>query len=73
MSYYRYGPDVHDYIPSPYLGYGPNPDYYKELEGGNALSDFNGVNNTKLLCDVGPEFEAANAALKYSDGISDLK
>ena len=33
------------YIPSPYLNDEPNPEYYKEISGNNALSDFNGLSN----------------------------
>lgn len=38
-------------IPSPYLGGTPNPAYYAEISGGNALSDFNGKNNTIILAE----------------------
>ena len=41
------------FIPSPYLGDKPNPAYYVEISGGNALSDFNGYNNNiNIFSDV---------------------
>ena len=61
------------YIPSPYLGDAPNPEYYKELDGGNALSDFNGLSNTQTLVGLGSDYEAANACWKYKDGVSNLQ
>jgi len=60
-------------IPSPYLGDEPNPEYYKTLEGNNVLSDFNGFNNTETLVGLGTGYKSANAAWKYTDGISDLQ
>ena len=36
-------------IPSPYLGDIPNPAYYAEISGGNALADFDGKGNTTVL------------------------
>jgi hypothetical protein len=45
-------------IPSPYLGDGPNPSYYSE---GNALSDFDGLNNTSYLVNTGGNYYAAKA------------
>ena len=61
-------------IPSPYLGDGPNPEYYKEISGyNNALSDFNGLSNTQTLVGLGSDYEAANACWKYSDGVSNLQ
>ena len=61
------------YIVSPYLGDAPNPEYYKELDGGNALSDFNGLSNTETLVGLGTGYTAANAAYKYNDGVSNLQ
>ena len=61
------------YIPSPYLNDRPNPEYYKEISGGNALSDFNGLSNTKVLVKLGSDYTAANAAYKYNDGVSNLQ
>ena len=61
------------YIPSPYLGNNPNPEYYKTLNGNNILSDFNGLNNTKTLVNLGSDYQAANAAWKYKDGSSNLQ
>lgn len=61
------------FIPSPYLGDRPNPEYYKILEGGNALSDFNGLSNTETLVGLSLDYVAANAAWKYKDGASNLQ
>ena len=55
------------YIPSPYLGDEFNPVYAVELEGGNALSDFNGLSNTELLVNEGEQYEAAHACWNYKD------
>ena len=60
-------------IPSPYIGDKPNPEYYKELDGNNALSDFNGLSNTQTLVGLGTGYTAANAAYKYNDGASNLQ
>lgn len=60
-------------IPSPYLGDSPNPEYYKTINGNNALSDFNGLSNTQMLVGLGSDYKAANAAWKYNDGSSDLQ
>lgn len=63
-----------DLIPSPYLGEGPNPEYYKEISGYyNALSDFNGLSNTQTLVDLGSDYTAANACWKYKDGSSNIQ
>ena len=63
-----------NFIPSPYLGDDKtlNPDYYSEYINGhnNALSDFNGLSNTQTLVGLGSDYVAANAAWKYSDGVS---
>ena len=61
------------YIVSPYLGDAPNPEYYKTISGNNVLSDFNGLSNTQTLVGLGIEYEAANAAYKYNDGVSNLQ
>ena len=61
------------YIPSPYLGDAPNPEYYKTLDGGNVFSDFNGLSNTQTLVGLGSNYEAANACWKYKDGSSNLQ
>lgn len=53
------------YIPSPYLGDKPNPEYYVEIEGNNALSDFDGKGNTDVLVALGTGYYAANAARNY--------
>lgn len=55
------------YIPSPYLGNKLNPDYIMETEGGNVLSDFNGLSNTQLLVNEGQEYHAAHACWNYKD------
>lgn len=60
-------------IPSPYIGDKPNPEYYKELDGNNALSDFNGLSNTQTLVELGSDYYAANAAWRYNDGASNLQ
>ena len=60
-------------IPSPYFQEIPNPEYNKTIEDGNALSDFNGLNNTRKLVGLNTEYEAANAAWKYKDGSSNLQ
>lgn len=64
----KYHYDVNDsYIPSPYLGDAPNPAYYQEIEGGNALSDFNGLSNTEALVGAGERYNAAHACWNYKD------
>lgn len=61
-------------IPSPYAGDAPNPDYYKTISGyNNALSDFSGKANTKLLVGLETDYPAANACWTYSDGVSNTK
>ena len=66
-----------DLIPSPYLDETPNPEYYKEILSNdinvNALSDFNGLSNTKTLVGLSSGYEAANACWKYKDGASNLQ
>lgn len=64
------------YIPSPYLGDAPNPAYYQAIEGGNALSDFNGLSNTQSLVNAGDNYHAAHVCWKYKDatiGIDELQ
>ena len=68
-----YYDDYELYIPSPYLGEAPNPEYYKTISGNNALSDFNGLSNTETLVGLGADYVAANAAYKYKDGVSNLQ
>ena len=64
-------------IPSPYLTINnmfiPNPEYYKEIDGNNALSDFNGLANTEVLVGLGTDYTAANACWNYNDGVSDIQ
>lgn len=55
------------------MGNEPNPEYYKTIEGDNALSDFNGLSNTETLVKLGSGYTAANAAWKYKDGLSNLQ
>ena len=63
-----------DFTQSPYLGDVPNPEYYKTISGyNNAFSDFNGLSNTQTLVGLGTDYEAANAAWKYTDGASNLQ
>jgi uncharacterized repeat protein (TIGR02543 family) len=45
----------------------PNTEYYKTIEGGNVLSDFNGLKNTQTLVGLGTDYEAANACWNYND------
>ena len=68
-KYVGYAP----YIPSPYLGDAPNPEYYKTLDGGNVFSDFNGLSNTQSIVELSSTHTAANACWKYSDGASNLQ
>lgn len=54
--------------PSPYLSNGRfNPAYSLAFEGGNALSDFNGLFNTQSLVNEGSTFYAAHACWNYKD------
>ena len=55
------------YIPSPYLNDAPNPAYYQAIEGGNVLSDFNGLSNTQTLVNAGSSYQAAHACWNYKD------
>lgn len=68
-KYYRYAP----YVPSPYLGDAPNPEYYKTITGNNALSDFNGLYNTDLLVNTGSDCIAANACWEYKSDVGNLQ
>ena len=61
------------YVPSPYLGDAPNPEYYKTILGNNVLSDFIGLSNTQTLVGLGTGYTAANAAYRYNDGASNLQ
>ena len=61
-------------IPSPYLNYTPNPEFYKKLDGGNILSDFDGYEKTQTLVNLDSTmYHAANAAWCYNDGVSNLQ
>lgn len=63
-------------ITSPYLidntsfnpSYGLNYPAHK-----NALSDFNGYENTEILYNLGAEYQAANIAWNYNDGVTNLQ
>ena len=67
----RYHPQTLEWgqsmIPSPYLGDEFNPVYGAIIKDGNALSDFNGLSNTQLLVNEGPQYEAAHACWNYKD------
>ena len=63
-------------IPSPYLGNDQtfNPDYSKTISGyNNCLSDFNGLENTRVLQGLGSDYQAAQHCWSYSDGASNLQ
>lgn len=60
-------------IPSPYLGESLNPEYCKQLDGGNALSDFDGMGNTTLYVNSLPSHTVSIAAYNYSDGVSNVQ
>jgi hypothetical protein len=61
-------------IPSPYLNNRTfNYDYSESSGYNNILSDFNGLSNTQTLVGLGSNYVAANAAWKYSDGVSDTQ
>lgn len=62
-----------NFIPSPYLGNKLNPEYCKELNEGNMLSDFNGFTNTQTLVGLGNSYEIANECWNYKDGVSKLQ
>ena len=66
-------PTTSNLIPSPYLDRKLNPEYYKELSGGNMLSDFNGFSNTQTLVGLGSVYQLANNCWSYSDGVSNLQ
>ena len=72
----KYNERANFFIPSPYLGDNStfNPEYSKDISGyNNALSDFNGLTNTQTLVGLGSDYQAANAAWKYTDGASNLQ
>ena len=62
-------------IPSPCLGDDQtfNSEYSKEISGNNCLSDFNGLENTRVLQGLGSDYEAAQYCWSYSDGASNLQ
>jgi hypothetical protein len=68
----KYRNDNYTYIPSPYLGDAPNPAYYQAIEGGNALSDFNGLSNTQSLVNTGDNYHAAHVCWNYKDATSGI-
>ena len=68
VKYYDDHEDYMPYIPSPYLSDGSfNPQYSAYIEGGNALSDFNGLSNTLLLVNESERYHAAHACWNYKD------
>ena len=70
----KYGTTNTNKIPSPYNGSEFNTDYSKTISGyNNALSDFNGLNNTQVLVGLGSDYVAANAAYNYNDGVSNTQ
>ena len=70
---FYYWDDYDRYIPSPYAGNGFNIGYNKVISGNNALSDFNGLSNTRVLLSLGSSYTAANAAYSYKDGTSNMQ
>lgn len=60
-------------IPSPYKNGEFNTEYAKELEGNNAMSDFDGFGNTQRLVNLSKDFNVANACWNYDDGVSNLQ
>ena len=70
---FYYWNDYDNYIPSPYAGNGFNIEYNKVISGNNALSDFNGLSNTRVLLSLGSSYTAANAAYSYKDGTSNMQ
>ena len=60
-------------IPSPYITrdgkYEVNPEYYKELEGDNVLSDFNGMSNTESIVKLITGSFAPNASWAYNGDV----
>ena len=72
VKYYSLG--YTPFIPSPYLGDGPNPEYHKNIPGyNNTLSDFKGLQITQTLVGLGSDYQAANACWNYKDGSSNLQ
>lgn len=59
------------FIPSPYLSDSSfNSAYVVELDGGNVMSDFNGLSNTQLLVNEGIQYEAAQTCWNYKDSVN---
>lgn len=71
----KYSSSASRYIPSPYKGKNFNTDYIKNIDGGNMLSDMNGLSNTEKLIQLpsNDDYSAANAAWNYEDGSSNLQ
>lgn len=73
----RYVSNVTDYVPSPYIGEGYNSGDYNESYGlkegvveseeNNALSDFKGIVNTKIITDLATAQSAWRTANKIVD------
>lgn len=76
-AYYKSMNSVKHYLPSPYNDANwrtyINEDYIKDINGNNALSDFNGEENTNILANLGQVYEAARFAKEYTDNISNTK
>lgn len=71
----KYSSSASRCIPSPYKNETFNSDYIKDIDGGNLLSDMNGLWNTEKLVQLpsSDEYTAANSAWNYNDGGSDLQ
>lgn len=76
-AYYKTMNNDRFYLPSPYNDANwhtyINEDYIKDINGNNALSDFNGEENTNILANLGQVYEAARFAKEYTDNISNAK
>ena len=73
---YFYEANRFSFVPSPYLGNDKtlNPEYCKEISGyKNVLSDFNGLTNTQALVGLDEDYNAAEYAWTYRDGVSDYQ
>ena len=77
VAYYQSMDNDRFYLPSPYNdGNGCtyiNENYIIKINSGNnALSDFNGEENTNILASLGQIYEAAIFAKEYTDNISNI-
>jgi hypothetical protein len=71
LAYY-YGDTHMPYMPSPYNGSEAYSSFYSTTSG-NALKDIDGLNNTKILAGLSEAYTAANHALSFNDGASNLQ